>query len=74
MPHTPAEIRNYEKLTNSKHQNGDTESSAFHSWLQNANSIEKIKLEKEPGPESTPVKFFEEWENKSDDSSHSPDR
>ncbi|KAK9052605.1 hypothetical protein SSX86_029235 [Deinandra increscens subsp. villosa] len=72
LPQTPAEIRNNEKLTNSKPQNGDTESSTFHSWLQNS-SIEKVKLEKQPGPQSTPVKLFEEWENGSDSSSHSPE-
>ncbi|KAK1438033.1 hypothetical protein QVD17_03834 [Tagetes erecta] len=73
LPQTPAEIRTYEKLTSSKPQNGDTESPAFHSWLQNATSIEKIKLQKEPRLESSPVKLFKEWETKSDASSHSPD-
>ncbi|KAI3812317.1 hypothetical protein L1987_17024 [Smallanthus sonchifolius] len=72
LPQTPAEIRNNEKLTNSKPQKVDEESSTFHSWIQNA-SIEKVKPGKQPGPESTSVKLFEEWENGLDSSSHSLD-
>ncbi|KAF5754286.1 putative protein JASON [Helianthus annuus] len=72
LPQTPAEIRNNKKLTNSKPQNGDTESTTFHSWLQNA-SIEKVKPEKQPGVQYSPVKLFDKWENRSDSSSHSPD-
>ncbi|XP_076883638.1 protein JASON-like [Bidens hawaiensis] len=68
--HTPADIRNNEKLIYSKSQNGDTDSSTYHSWLQDA-GIEKVKLEKQP--DSQPVKLFEEWENGSYTSSHSPD-
>ncbi|KAD1001278.1 hypothetical protein E3N88_43434 [Mikania micrantha] len=72
LPQTPTEIRNIEKLKNSNTQNGDKESSTYHSWLQNAN-IEKVKLEKQPGTQFTPAKPFEEQENGSDSSSHSPE-
>ncbi|KAJ9549393.1 hypothetical protein OSB04_021936 [Centaurea solstitialis] len=69
LPHTPAEIR---KLKDSEPHNGDAASSAFHSWLQAA-SIDELKLEKQPDQQPSPIKLFEEWENKSDSSSHSPD-
>ncbi|XP_024995337.1 protein JASON-like [Cynara cardunculus var. scolymus] len=69
LPCTPAEIR---KLKDSEPHNGDAESSTFHSWLQAA-SIEKLKLEKQPDQQPSPIKLFEEWGNGSDSSSHSPD-
>ncbi|KAI7724673.1 hypothetical protein M8C21_004550, partial [Ambrosia artemisiifolia] len=69
---TPAEIRNNKKLTDSKPRYEDTDSSTLDSWLHNA-SIEKVKLEKQHGAQSSSIKLVEQWENGSDTLSHSPD-
>lgn len=72
LPQTPVEIRNNEKLKDLEPQNKDTKSSTFHSWLQN-DSLEKLKLEKQSDLQPSAIKLFEEWDNKSDSSSHSLD-
>ncbi|KAI3734242.1 hypothetical protein L6452_13707 [Arctium lappa] len=72
LPQTPAEIRNTDKLKDSRPHNGDAEFT-FNSWLPNTSytTIEKL-LEKQPDQLHFPIKLFEEWENGSDSSSHSP--
>lgn len=72
LPQTPVEIRNNDKLKDLKPQKEDKRSSTLHSWLQNA-SLEKIKPVIHYDQQCSPMKLFEEWENRSDSSSHSLD-
>ncbi|KAI3778631.1 hypothetical protein L2E82_08012 [Cichorium intybus] len=69
LPQTPDEIRNSKKFTDSQPQSGNMEAT-FHSWLPNT-TTEK-PLEKQPDQVHLPIKLFEEWENESDSSQHSP--
>ncbi|GKD35747.1 hypothetical protein Tco_1251256, partial [Tanacetum coccineum] len=71
IPQTPAEIRNNEKLKGSDVHNGETQSLKFNSWLQNV-SVEKLNVEKETDQLPSPVKLFDEFENRSDSSPRSP--
>lgn len=72
LPQTPTEIRNNNKPKDSEPQNEDTESSKFHSWLQTS-SLEKLKPDNQSTQHPSLTKIFQEWDNKSDSSSHSLD-
>nr|GEW40385.1 protein JASON-like [Tanacetum cinerariifolium] len=71
IPQTPAEIRNNEKLKGSDVHNGETQSLKFNSWLQTV-SVEKLNVEKETHQLPSPIKLFDEFENRSDSSPRSP--
>ncbi|XP_030484862.2 protein JASON isoform X3 [Cannabis sativa] len=60
LAQTPIEIRKASSKWNSSPlQDGDSETSKFHSWLPNT-SIEKLQLENQIDQPSTPVKLSEE--------------
>lgn len=72
IPETPKEIRKAsKKLEGSQPQDGEKESTKFHSWLPNT-SYKKLHLAKQHDQPPMPVNPCEEWEKDLESSDHSP--
>lgn len=74
IPETPKEIRKAsEKLEGSQPEDGEKESTKFHSWLPNT-SYKKLHLAKQHDQAPMSVNLCEEWEKDLESSDHSPKR